>query len=321
MTLLDDLLDSARLSKTFLLSLGLLLLSGYFASGLYSVKPDQRGVVKRFGHVIRDNVKPGMHFRLPWPIDAVETLPVTEVKTHTISFGVADSGGSRRSALVTGDKNLMVLALRLQYLIAEPGRYGTALTAPIRVLDQLARHQAILQLSAMQVDQALTTGRQSIQRQIRTALQNELARLGSGIQLASVQFQTIEPPRKIAAAFTAVNTAREDRRRLVREAEGDRDRRLIKARSEAESMVQEAQAGAKEAEEIALGDAERFLAVWQEYRHSKEITAYRIYFETLERVLPRVRMVVASPSAELNRGTSEDSSRSHIWQHAEARRK
>lgn len=321
MTLLQDLRDSARHSKAFLLGLGILLVCGYLASGFYSVKPNQRGVVKRLGHVILDNVKPGMHYRLPWPVDAIQTLPATEIKTLSVSFGGTQNESGSDAALVTGDMNLLVVTLRLQYLIAEPGLFGTSLADPIGMLDQVAKHQAILQLSAMPVDEALTTGRQRIQRQIKSSLQRELSRLESGIQLSSVQLQTLAPPRKIAAAFSAVNTAREDRRRLVREAEGDRDRRLIKARAEGESILQAAQARASEAREIAQGDAERFLAVWQEYRHAKEITAYRVYLETLESVLPRVKMLVADPHAEQRPDTQGSSPPGSFLQQTEVQRK
>jgi membrane protease subunit HflK len=325
----------------------LLLVLLYLASGFYSVKPQQRGVLKRFGRVVNDSVPPGMHYHWPWPIETVVRLRTTEIRSIMISYGKKESalgqptqaaagevvtgagtvlpaeiaaeetvqsavgqaatrqeGPSEVSptleatALLSGDENLVLTRLLIQYTIDQPRGYLYNTTDAEGVVHRIAHGKTISTYAGMGVDAVLTTGRLEIQKKLKELIQAKADDYGLGVRIASVQVLTVEPPAYVADAFRDVASAREDKHRLVQEAEGDRNRRLPMARAKANRMRTEAEAYAKEVEDRAQGEAQRFVAAWEQYRKAKSVTATRLYLEALEETLQKVRKVVASPDAE-----------------------
>jgi membrane protease subunit HflK len=325
-----------------------LLVLLYLASGFYSVKPEQRGVVKRFGRVVTDNVPPGIHYHWPWPVESVVRLRTTEIRSLSISFGKAEEqkkqapvgtagqteGGQagqqpeapteqpsgaaaeqrpttpaqvavvvsppalEATALLTGDENLVLTTLLVQYAISQPKNYLYHATEAEGLLHRIAHSTTIRRYAGMGVDEVLTTGRLEIQQKLKAEIQATADAYGLGVRITSVQILSIQPPPDVAGAFRDVASAREDKHKLVRQAEGDANRRLPKARAEANTMKSKAEAYTQETVEMAHGDAQRFLAAWSEYRKAKTVTAHRLYIETVEEVLPKVRKVISNPEAE-----------------------
>lgn len=265
------------------------------ASGIYAVKPEQRGVVKRFGAVVADDVAPGIHYHWPWPAESVERPRTTEVRALSVPFTDAEG---EEGALLTGDENLVAVTLQVQYTIDRPGPflYGTA-DAP-GLLERLTRDAAIARFAGTGVDQALGAGWQEIQVDLREQVQAAADRCRLGVRVASVRIQRVEPPPAVAPAFKDVASAREDKQKLAEEADGERNRRLPAARADAARMRSEAEGRAGEAVQVARGDAERFLSSWGEYKAQPSLTARRLYLEAIEEVLPRVRKIVVSERAE-----------------------
>lgn len=139
----------------------------------------------------------------------------------------------------------------------------------------------------MPVDSALTTGRESIQRHLKQSIQQMADAYRLGVRLTAVQLRSIEPPSSagVADAFKAVASAREEKQKLVEQAEGARNRRLPRARSDALGQLRDSEAYSREVVERARGDSERFLAMWTAYREAKSVTARRLYVETVESIL------------------------------------
>lgn len=289
-------LKNGRRLAVLIGGLGVLL---YLMSGLYAIEPEQRGVVFRFGRILEDEALPGIHYRLPWPIDRVERLRTTEVRTLEVAFDEPRTlKGGASDALLTGDENLVLSTLLVQYTIKEPARFLVSTAAPERLLERLAREVALVHFARTGVDEALTTARQELQLRLRDDLQASLDGLDLGIRVSSLQIRKIDPPSAVASAFKDVGSAREDRQKRVEEAQGERNRRLPEARGEAQRMRSEASAAAQEAIDHARGDAERFSTAWREYRKARSITAHRQYLEAIEAVLPRVKKIIANPAAE-----------------------
>ena len=279
-----------------------LLLVLYLASGFYSVKPEQRGVVKRFGAVIDDNVAPGIHYHLPWPVESVRRERTTEVRSVTVHFRDTSNTDrvERGGALLTGDENLVLTSIVMQYAIKSPRDYLNRTVDPDGLLSRIAQATTVEIFAGMKIDDVFTTGRQEVQTLLRQRLQKTMDNLGMGIRLLAVQTQVIEPPPKVSRAFKDVASAREDRHKVVEEARGQSNRDIPKARSDARSTVQQAESYANEAIERARGDAHRFTTTWAEYRKAKTLTAYRLYLETVEEMLPRVKKMIMDPDAERN---------------------
>ena len=114
----------------------------------------------------------------------------------------------------------------------------------------------------------------------------------SGLRVVEVKLQTVRPPKEVASAFSDVVSAKEDKDRLIKEAEGYREDVLPKARGQAQKIIREAEGYKAERIKRAQGDADRFLSVLKEYTKAKDVTRKRLYLETMGRVLPGIRKFV-----------------------------
>ncbi len=279
-----------------------LVLLVYLASGIYSIKPEQTGVVKRFGVIVADDVPPGIHYHWPWPIEMVARPNTKEIKAIELKFdktsalGLDASGG----ALLTGDENLVLLTLFVQYTIDSPQKYLTVTSRPSEMLERMIEAASVRHFSQISVDDILTTGRNDIQRNLKKEVQGMSDTLGLGLRILSIQIQRVEPPKTVAHAFKDVASAREDMHKVLQRANGERNRRLPEARAKAERMLREAEAYANEAVQMAEGDAEKFLSTWKAYRKAKTVTAHRIYLETIETIMANVNKQIVNPEAEKN---------------------
>lgn len=303
----------ARTLSAWLIFLLILL---YLASGFYSVKPEQRGVLKRFGRVVTDNILPGIHYRVPWPIESVVRLSTTEIRSMTVRFqevkrpkGAKVKGSQvakhiesehveRPAPVLTADENLVISTLVLQYTVIQPKSYLYNTSHADWLLRRIVQAATVSKLAEMGVDDILTIGRLKMQTTLKEGIQAKIDTYDLGIRLFSVQIQSIGPPADVAGAFRDVTSAREDKQKIIQQAMGDRNRRLPKARAESNQMKREAEGYANEIVERAKGEAHRFTAAWNEYRKAKNLTAHRLYLEALEEILPKVRKMIFNPQAE-----------------------
>jgi membrane protease subunit HflK len=200
--------------------------------------------------------------------------------------------------LLTGDENLVVATLLIQYTVSQPKAYLYETADADGLLKRITQHETIGMLAGLSVDEVLTIGRFQIQSRLKKEIQATADAYRLGIQIVSVQIQSIQPPREVAKAFRDVASAREDKHKLVQRARGERNRRMPKARGQAGLIVSEAVAYAQEVVEMAHGDAQRFLAAWEEYRKAKTLTALRLYHEAMEEVLPKAEKAIFNPEAE-----------------------
>jgi membrane protease subunit HflK len=276
------------------LGLALLLLAAtYLGTGFCLVDTDEQAVVRRFG-AIAARVGPGMHYRLPWPIDQVDVVKTTSVMTTGVGFALAQ--GEQATVvgmeLLTGDTNILNIALVLQYVIRSPADFLFRIEDPQTLIGHLAEAVLTETVTAMAVDEVLTTGRLAIQEQVKTATQAMLDRYQSGIQITSSNIMTITLDPSVAAAFQDVTDAMADREKSRNEARMYANNLIPKARGEASAIVREAQAYKQQRIAEAVGNTDRFLAMLTEYQKAPEITRTRLYLEAMERILPKVRMYV-----------------------------
>ena len=142
------------------------------------------------------------------------------------------------------------------------------------------------------IDETLTTGKFTIQEETKSQLQSILDLYESGIHIVAVQLQDVSPPKEVIGAFKDVASAKEDKNRMVNQAEGYRNDVIPKARGEAEAMIRDAEGFKESRIKRAEGDAAKFKTILQEYRKAKSITEKRLYLETMEKVLPGIEKVI-----------------------------
>ncbi len=272
----------------------------WLLSGIYTVEPDEQGVILRFGKLNR-LAGPGLHYHLPSPIETRIVPSVTQVYRNEVGFRTIDPGPPaqysdrpKESLMLTGDENIVDVELVVQYRVSSvtdalfkvsglgvfESRGGLVHDACEAVLrNVIGRHP---------IDQVLTEGKLQIQTEISDQLQELFNLYECGLTVETVQLQTVKAPAQVDAAFKDVASAKEDRERLVNEARGYQNDIIPKARGEAEKMVKEAEAYKVERVRGAAGDAERFKTVYAQYRKAPDVTEKRMYLETMERILPKM---------------------------------
>lgn len=294
----------------------------WLLSGVYTVGPESQGVVLRFGrHVVTTG--PGIHYRLPWPIESVAVVPVSEIQRVEIGFRTVATTPRPRyqvvpeeATMLTGDENIIIAETIVQYRIKDAADYLFKVRDPegaVKRATQAALRQVV---GSHVVDDVLTTGKAQIQDEVRQTVQEILDLYQAGILVVAVQLQDVHPPDAVIGAFQDVASAREDQARIVNQAEAYANEVIPKARGEAAAIIQQAEAYKAARIARAQGDAERFRLLAEAYRSAPEVTRTRLYLEAIEEVLPNVRKVIVDgagagvlPLLDLTQLTREEAGR------------
>ena len=264
-------------------------------TGVYMVGPDEVGVVRTFGEYTRV-AQSGLNYHFPYPIEQVNTPAVTEVKRIEIGFRTLNNGQYRtvekESLMLTGDENIVDAEMIVQYKIKDPVAYLFKIVEPELTVREAAEASLRSVVGRNKIDETLTTGKFQIQEGTKTQLQLILDKYESGIHVVAVQLQDVSPPKEVIGAFKDVASAKEDKNRMVNQAEGYRNDIIPKARGEAEAMIRDAEGFRESRIKRSEGDAAKFTTILKEYRKAKSITKKRLYLETMERVLPGIEKII-----------------------------
>jgi len=264
-------------------------------TGVYMVGPDEVGVVRTFGEYTRV-AQSGLNYHFPYPIEQVNTPAVTEVKRVEIGFRTLSNGQYRtvekESLMLTGDENIVDAEMIVQYKIKDPVAYLFKIVEPELTVREAAEASLRTVVGRNKIDETLTTGKFQIQEGTKTQLQLILDKYESGIHIVAVQLQDVSPPKEVIGAFKDVASAKEDKNRMVNQAEGYRNDIIPKARGEAEAMIRDAEGFRESRIKRSEGDAAKFTTILKEYRKAKSITQKRLYLETMEKVLPGIEKII-----------------------------
>ena len=283
-----------------LLSFGVMPIIGvvlvlWLLTGIYSVGPDEVGVVRTFGKVTRI-AQSGLRYHLPIPIEEVDTPKVTEVKRSEVGFRHIGNQQFRKveseSLMLTGDENIVDAEMIVQYKIKEAEKYLFNFVGPELTIREVSESALRTVIGQHTIDEALTTGKFQIQEETQLLMQEVLDKYETGILIVAVQLQSVSPPQQVEASFKDVASAKEDKNRKINEAEGYRNDVIPKARGEAQAMLREAE-GFREARiKRSEGDVAKFRAMLVEYRKARDVTRKRLYLEAMEEILPGVKKYI-----------------------------
>lgn len=279
----------------------------WLASGIYRVEADEQGVVMRFGQWVRTE-QPGLRYHLPAPIEAVLLPKVTRV--NRIEVGYRSAGDGRRgdrdvpdeSLMLTGDENIVDIDFTVFWVIKDAGQFLFKIREPEVTVKKAAESAMREVIGRTDLQPALTEARQQIETSTRQLLQAMLDDYEAGIEVTQVQLQKADPPAPVIDAFNDVQRARSDRERARNEAEAYRNDIIPRARGEAERLIQEASAYREQVVSLAQGDAERFRKVQEAYAQSKDVTAKRMYLETMEEILRGANKIIIDGNAQNAQG-------------------
>lgn len=266
-------------------------------SCFYTVQADEAGVVLRFGKNTQ-TVDPGLHFKLPFGIDQVTTVPVRRQQKQEFGFGTPGGGNASQwtssqememeKNMVTGDLNTALVEWVIQYRITNPENY----LFKVRNADDTLRDasESVMRevVGDRTVDEVITVGRQEIESECNLKLKSLVDLYELGISIDQVQLKNVNPPQPVQASFNEVNQAQQEKEKSINIANGEYNRAVPKAGGEAEKTVSEAEGYATQRVNEAEGDVAKFIALYAEYQKAPEVTRRRIYLETMEEVMPRL---------------------------------
>lgn len=269
-----------------LLGLVALVAAWAFAS-FYTVRPEERSVELLFGQYYRTG-NPGLNFA-PWPVVSAEVVQVTTERVTEVGTG--------RSALDTGlmltrDEAVVDIEFQVVWNIADPARFLFNLADPretVRASSESAMRDII---ARSELSPILNRDRGAIAADLQANVQDLLDSYDAGISVIRVNFDKADPPEQVISAFRDVQTARQERDRLEREADAYANRVLAEARGQAAQLREEAEGYRAQVVNTAQGEASRFVSVYTEYVNAPEVTRKRMYLETMEQVLGDMNLTI-----------------------------
>ena len=272
----------------FLLVVVLAAIAAFYAF-TFRVNPDELGVVMRFGKPVRQE-PPGLHFRMPYPIDEVRLPKVT--RQNIIEIGMRSGTGGRgvtsvreESLMLTGDENIVDINFVVFWRIQDALKYLFNIQNPAVTVKEVAESAMREVVGQSNIQPLLTGARQKTEQAVQKLMQDVLDFYGAGIRVDQVQLQKVDPPTQVIDAFRDVQAAATDKERLQNEAASYGNRIVPEARGEAERILQGARAYREQSVAEATGQTARFLKIYEEYKKAPEVTRTRMYLETMERVL------------------------------------
>jgi len=260
----------------------------------YTVAADSEGVVLRFGKYMK-TVEPGLHFKAPFGIDTVAIIPTR--RQLKLEFGFTTPGyltnpiqpsqdPMEEKSMVTGDLNAVLVEWVVQYRIEDPGQYLFDVRNPggtLRDVSEAAMREVI---GDRTVDEVITIGRQDIETEALTRMQELSKRYHLGIRVDQVQLKNVNPPAQVQASFNEVNKAQQDKQNAINIANGEYNKVIPRAKGQADETIRAAEGYRFKRVNEAEGDVAAFSAVLQQYIKAPDITRTRLYLETMEDVLP-----------------------------------
>ena len=267
---------------------GLAIIAGLAGDATYQIQEQEQAVLTTFG-VPKAVAETGLHFKIPF-IQKVNTT----IQGFPIGYSMGDNSVvENEGVMITSDYNFIDVDFFVEYRILEPVKYLYNSEEPEDVLKNISQSCIRTVIASYDVDEVLTTGKGEIQSKIKEMILKQMEEQDLGIQLVNITIQDSEPPtQEVMKAFKAVETAKQGKETALNNANKYRNEKLPEAEAEADQIVQDAEAQKQVRINEAEAEVARFNAMYEEYVKNPEITKKRMFYETMEDVLPGMKIVI-----------------------------
>ena len=278
----------------------LLILGVWLASGFYIVDEGRRGVVLRLGKFL-ETTMPGPRWHIPYPIESVEVVNVSGVRTVEVGYrGNPKNKQPQEALMLTDDENIVDVQFAIQYTLKSPEEYLFNNNKPDDNVLQAAETSIREIVGKSKMDFVLNQGRSEVAARVKVLMQTILDRYKTGINITTVNLQGVQAPEQVQASFEDVVRAGQDRERFKNEGQAYANDVVPKARGVAARLIEEANGYRQSVINTAQGDTSRFLQVLTEYQRAPQVTRERIYLETMQQVMGSTTKIVVDQKAGSN---------------------
>lgn len=269
-------------------------------SSFYTIKEQEQAVVTTFG-VPSTVSEPGLHMKIPF-VQKVEKVNTT-IKGFAIGYDEATNMSKEdESLMITSDYNFVNVDFYVEYKVSDPVKALYASEKPVEILKNVAQSCIRSTVGQYSVDSVITTGKNEIQAEIQDRIIAELTAREIGIQLVKITIQDAEPPTtEVMEAFKSVETAKQGKETAINNANKYRNEKLPNAEAQIDKILKEAEAVKKARINEAEGQAARFNALYEEHIKYPLITKQRMYYETMEELLPDLKLIIDSSDGSIEK--------------------
>ncbi len=269
-----------------------LLLAVWLASGFYIVEANQRGVVLTFGRYSQ-TTEPGLHWRLPYPIQSSEVVRVSDVRVVEVGYrGSAKNPVLKEALMLTDDENIVSIEFAVQWFVKDPEAYLFNNRSPDDAVLQAAETAMREVVGKSKMDFVLYEGREQVAAQASKLMQDILDRYKTGIYISRLTLQNVQPPEQVQAAFDDAVKAGQDRDRQVNEGQAYANDVVPRARGTASRLLEEASGYKSRVIANAEGDASRFTQILAQYDKAPAVTRSRMYIDTMQQILSNTSKIM-----------------------------
>lgn len=253
-------------------ALGILLLIWVAMTSVHRIGPQERGVVMRLGSYAR-TMTPGINLSLPSPFESVDVIDVEKIET----IDIGSTSANNANLMLTRDQNLVDLAYSVRWNIRNPELFLLQLPEDARenTIREVAESAMRAAIAGVSLNDAMGAGRDMIEDQVATSLQAILDRYHTGVRIQGVAIKQADPPDEVNDAFKSVTAAQQS----------------------AQTNINQANAYAQRVLALAQGEATAFDKVYTQYSLSPEVTRRRMYYETMEAILPSLDKTIVEPGS------------------------
>jgi modulator of FtsH protease HflK len=277
-----------NMSLGSMFGIGALAVAAFVAfQSVYTVQPDELGVELLFGKPKAEISAPGLHFHF-WPVEKVEKVNTRE---QLVNIG-GSSSETPSGLMLSGDQNIVNVVFSVAYEVADPMLYLFRVTEPDNMLRQISESAMREVVGRSSAQDIFRDNRAVIAESVRKTIQSTLDQYQSGISINAVSIEDAAPPREVADAFEEVQRAEQDEDRFVEESNQYSNQKLGAARGDAAKIREDASGYRTRVVEEANGEAQRFVAIYDQYKLAPDVTRTRLYLETMEGVMARSNKVI-----------------------------
>ena len=272
----------------------------WLLTGIYTVAPGEVGVVRQFGQEVAQT-DPGLQYHLPGPIQRVDKVNMAEVRRLNVGFREVSPDTYEtvlyEALMLTEDENMVDIHVIVYYRVKDASQYLFKVKEVEQTLKTATEAALRGVVGRNTIDYTLLEGRPEVANDTKEMLQQLMDAYQSGLLITEVKLQEVDAPEEVRDAFQDVVRAREDKEKVIREAEGYAADIVPRARGEKEQTILAAEAYKEQRIIRAQGDAEKFLNVLEEYLKAKDVTRQRLYLETMETILPGIEKIIIDKDA------------------------